>query len=356
MDYTGRRMCRPVLICLLAAGLAACKSADGPTRTRVVIDQKKVEPRGKPKKPVAWYGQQLELAQEERERGQVRKALERIQAARRENPPDPYYTDYRVLLKRLLEDVLELETITARVEADKDPIVFGEPLRLRIYLKNGTRRTVRIPATQEGASPSIIILDAARQDYDIRAHVTTRQRRVVRPLKEDFVIEPGAEASRVVILTAGRIGNNEPLSGFRSFTIGGHLRPAFIEIGGMRRWESIRIKSVTVRAFRAGYEHLADDPVKRIGQAIEKNAPVHLVTAAALCPRNRRTAAVDMLVAGLQGGRLIDWAMFAALRYLTGVELGRDAAAWRAWWPRVREGYFAPPKKKTKETGEPQFG
>ena len=355
MDYTGRRMRRPVLFCMLAASLAGCKSADGPTRTRVIIEQKQVETRGKPKKPVEWYGEQLKLAHEERDRGQVRQALERVQAARQENPPDPYYGDFRVMVQRLLGDVLELETITARVEADKDPIVFGEPLRLRIYLKNGTRRRVRIPARQEGQSPSLFVLDAARRDYDIRAHVTTRQRRIVRPLKQDFILEPGAEASRVIILAADKIGNNGPLDGFRSFTLGGQLRPAYIEIGGLRRWESIRIKGVTVRAFRAGYGHLADDPVKRIGQAIEKNAPIHLVTAAALCPRERRVEAVDKMVAALQGGRLIDWSMFAALQYLTGVELGRDAGAWRAWWPRVREGYFAPKGKETKKSKEPQF-
>jgi hypothetical protein len=52
---------------------------------------------------------------------------------------------------------------------------------------------------------------------------------------------------------------------------------------------------------------------------------------------------VDILVAALRGGGAMDWALFSALQHLTGAELGRDPALWRAWWPRVRETYFAEP-------------
>ena len=89
--------------------------------------------------------------------------------------------------------------------------------------------------------------------------------------------------------------------------------------------------------------------MKRIGQAIGKNAPVHLLTAAALVPPDQRTRAVDVLVDRLQGGRRIDFAILASLIHICEVEFGRDPSAWKAWWPRVRDTYFAkrPPEKRS---------
>ena len=49
---------------------------------------------------------------------------------------------------------------------------------------------------------------------------------------------------------------------------------------------------------------------------------------------------MDALVGDLRGDRMMDWAIFAALEYLTRIGLGRDVNAWKAWWPRVREDYF----------------
>lgn len=357
--YTGRRMRRPVFVLLLAALAAGCKSApaeSGPTRQKVVLENKAPEPRGKPKKPDEWFEKEIDLAIGERDQGRISDALKRVNHAKQQNPPNPYFAELNTLKHRLLEDVLELQTITATVEFDREPVSFGDALRVRVHLRNGSKRPVRIPATAEGASNSMFMLQVERRSYDIRANITLHKLMVMRPLSDDVALEPGAETERVLIVKPERIGNDLPLDGFRTFTVGGHLRPTVLELGGLRRWEAIKLRAAVARSFRPNYEHLADDPVQRIGQAIEKNAPIHLITAAALVPRHQRRAAVDKLVDGLQGGRLLDWTMFASLQYLTGEKLGRDASAWRAWWPRVRETFFrVPAKEKDRNKNEPKF-
>ena len=97
--------------------------------------------------------------------------------------------------------------------------------------------------------------------------------------------------------------------------------------------------------------------MKRIWQAIEKDAYVHLLTASALIPYERRKEAVDRLVGALGTRRTRDWAVFACLQYLTGVELGRDNDAWRAWWPRHRDDFFSPkaPRDRIPRKGVPTF-
>ena len=66
-----------------------------------------------------------------------------------------------------------------------------------------------------------------------------------------------------------------------------------------------------------------------------------------MVPNKDRQAAVDLMVDNLRGDRRIDWATFAALQHLTRQNMGRDASAWRAWWPRVREKFFVEPGKRT---------
>ena len=138
----------------------------------------------------------------------------------------------------------------------------------------------------------------------------------------------------------GICGNDKGLNGFRVYSIRGKLRAARVEIGGLRRWDSVPIKGVYLRAFRANWKHLADDPLKRVKQALDKQAPTHLLTATALLPQEDRREAVDVLVKDLRGDRVIDWAIFGCLEYLAQIGLGRDANAWKAWWPRVRDHYF----------------
>jgi hypothetical protein len=348
-------MRRPVPICwLVLAAACATVEPEEPDSKTVVIDQARKEPAAQPLQPVEWFEAELEAAELERKQGRVRAALERVHRAKEQRPTGDIAAELNGLLRALMEEVLELETITAAVVPDKDPVAFGEPLRFRVRFHNGTPGPVRIPARLENTSGSRLVLDVIAKSHDIRAQVTARRRQVVRELTRDIELPPGGTYERVVVVRAPQVGNEKPLDGFRTYTVGGRLRPIYVELDGLRRWEAIRIKPATVRSFRANWEQLADDPVRRIKQAIDANAPVHLLTATALVVAERRTEAVDALVGRLEASRLIDWAIFASLQYLTAADLGRDAMAWRRWWPRVRETYFEQPEEQAPD-GEPAF-
>lgn len=329
---------------LLLPLLAACKSnpdqGDGVTQKKVVLTPERTKPRGKPKQPPKWFEAEIEAADREKEAGRIREALERVYAAKEQNPGREHRRQLDAILRELNQAVLELETIRAWIEVAEEPVVFGEELHLRIHMHNGTKRPVRIPAAVEGTSNSVFVLNVVRRNYDARANVTTWRMRVIRPLQAAFEIPPGGSANQAVILESKIVDNDAPLDGVRTYTVGGMLRPVVLELGGLRRWEAIPIRAATLRSFRENYEHLADDPVRRVREAIRKRSGVHLITACALVPPAGRQSAVDAMVEAVRGDRAIDWAMFAGLQYLTGVELGRDATAWKAWWPRVRETYF----------------
>jgi len=342
-------MGRPLLLLLLALGLAACSTPgknDQLTHERVVINAPEQQGRKAPKKPPEWFDEQIALAMDEQRDGKIREALERIRAARRENPGDVHAADLATLLGQLNQAVLELATLVGWVVPEKEPIVFGEEVRVRIRLRNPGERHIRVPARLRKTSPSVFVFELLRRDYDTRGQIINTRRRLHSELEDDLDIPPGTTAE--IVLSLGLSGNDQPLAGFRTFTIAGRLRASVTDIGGLQRFEAIPIDAGTLRSFRPNYEHLADDPLKRIGQAIEKDAYVHLLTAAGLVVDENRRDAVDVLVAGLGARQTRDWAIFACLQYLTGIEMARDADAWRAWWPRHRESFFVPKPAKRK--------
>ena len=360
------------LVCLLTLLLAACRAPDpeaGVSRDRVALTEEKKAPAHAPKRPPEWFEEQIALVEQDRKEGRIREALVRILMAKEEDPGADHLGELDRLVTELNRDVLEMDTLVGWFVAERDPIVFGEALRVRVRLHNPTRRHIRIPVrldpvtvhtsppkpgsgTVVRSSASRFILDIVSREFDVRAQVVRNRRRMHRELGRELDFPPGS--TREIVLDLGPVGNDRPLAGFRSYTVGGELRAANVEVGGLRRWEAIRIAPATLRSFRPGYQHLAEDPVRRIGQAIEKGAFVHLLTATALVPHERRQAATDRLIAALGHRSSLDWALFACLQYLTGTELGRDVDAWRAWWPRVRETYFEPLAEQ-RPRGEPVF-
>jgi hypothetical protein len=369
IGYETPRMGR--LVCFLLLLLAACRAPDpeaGVSRARVSLKKERQKSGLAPKQPAEWFETQFALAEKDRKEGRIRDAFVRILKAMEAYPGPDHLAECNAFLTELNRELLEMDSLVAWFIAEQDPIVFGEPLRVRVRLHNPTHRHIRVPVRNEPvttASPrkpgqssvmkssaSRFILDIVTQEFDVRAQVVRNRRRLHRELERALDFPP--EATREIVLDLGSVDNDRPLAGFRSYTISGQLRAANVEVGGMRRWEAIRIAEASLRSFRPGYEHLADDPVRRIGQAIEKGAFVHLLTATALVPYEQRREATDRLIAALGHRSSLDWALFACLRYITGTELGRDVDAWRAWWPRVRETYFARPGRQ-RDPGKPAF-
>jgi len=339
-------MSRPFFLLLAFAAAFGCRSkrteADplaGLTEQRRVIGRDAASPgEPDPATPLEWYEEQLRIIEREIAAGELEPALKRAFALRDRNPPSALRSRIDQLIQRANVAVLGLETLEGTFVADREPIEFNEPVRVRVRFRNLGRRPIRIVREVEGATDSLFEIELVRREWDTRAQVVTSTRRFRIPLERDWDIPAGGTAEQVLDL--GLFGNDRGLNGFRVYGVRGKLRAARIEIGDLRRWDSVPVLPVYLRSFRPNWEHLADAPLNRVREAMEKHAPTHLLTAAALLEAKDRTAAVDALVGELRGDRVIDWAIFASLEYLTRIGLGRDANAWKAWWPRVRDDYF----------------
>ncbi|MDH3591130.1 MAG: hypothetical protein OER88_04590 [Planctomycetota bacterium] len=352
----------PVLcLCLAAAGCAGSKEQKEPVAVppaeRIVLEPKRTLPTaGAPRytetKAPEWFDEEIVALEQMRRDGQLKPALDRAYGALDLNPSQRHRKALEALIQRVNADVLQMETLDGSLAAEREPLVFGDSVRIRVRLRNLSGKPIRIAGASSGRSASLFVLDVLRRDYDTRTQIVSVRKRVYRPVPRDVELE--ADGLSEFVLDLGVLDNDRGLDGFRTYTVTALLRPSVLDIGGLSRWDAIRLAPVTVRSFRPQYEQLLDDPVHRIGQAIEKNAPTHLLTAAALVPKERRRDAVDILVEQVRGDRFIDAAILSSLRYLTGVEFDRDATAWKAWWPRVREKFFDEAEREEKDT--PEFG
>ncbi len=341
---------RRLLFCPVLLAAACGTSEPGVSHEQVVVA--KAKPKGNPKQPPEWFEKEIEAATEDLRAGRLEEGLARVRHARAQNPAGEDLGDLDDLLRRFNQAVLDLPTLSIEAEPERDPIAFGDPVRVRIRLHNSGTRTVRVRAKPKTGSPSLFVLDVLRAEYDVRAHVVQARQQVHHALRKDLDLPP--RATTEIVLAVEGAGNDRPLDGFRTFTVGGQLRAATIDLNGLARHEAIRIRPGTLRSFRPNYEHLAEDPVRRVRQALERNAPLHLLTAAALVPAGQRQEAVDALVGSLSGGGPMELCAFACLGYLTNAELGRDPDAWRAWWSRVRDRYFTAPDGEGRGEG-PRF-
>lgn len=335
-------MARSCVLLLLAA-LGACRSSreeEGtPSTGRVVLEPMKADPAYTSDQPPAWFDEQILAAQLAFEEDRLADALEILYETRAENPAPRHLQAVYALLQAVNRAVLELDTIEIRAEPIHDPRTFGDPVLFLLRFKNVGRYPVRIPAAVE-ERPSILVLEIVRFDYDVRAQVVTTRKQVHRPLEQDLEIPVEGEAELAVNL--GPLGSGRPLEGFRVYVVSGTLRPVQLDLGRLRRWDAVPIAPAEMRCFRANYEHLADRPLERLDQALEKRAAVHLLTTCGLVPPGERQAAVDRLVAALGEAPGMDYPVYACLQYLTREDLGREAAPWRIWWARVRDTYFEP--------------
>jgi hypothetical protein len=320
---------------LFALVCAACASPKEPDRERVVTPRRGV---GAEAAPSPRFENELAEIDRLRAEGDLKTAAERTERALRARPPEPYLGELRERKRALLEDSLALPTLQGEVVPERERLAFGDPVRVRVRLRNVSGRPARVPARWWLSSGAVFQFDIERRDLDVRGQRVLDRSRSYVPLGKDLELQPEGSFEQVVELPAA--GNPANLDGIRLFVVGGSFRPPFVEVGGVRRLVAIPLRPATFSAFRPNFEHLLDDPLARLRQSIEKRSPSHVLTASALVPEAERRAAAEALVAGFGADVRLDLALCAALGHLTGVNLGPDPELWREWWGRAKDRWF----------------
>lgn len=322
----------------------------------------------------------LGLAQDYAAGGYDKEALAIVMAAQALQPPAGWSARFAALEASLRVLRTEEDLLRVEVRPERDYVLFGEPVALRLRVRNVGREVVVLPPPARGArrgdvlSPGAVSLDVVRTDRDIYA---SRMRRTWTQHflwqaagSQEVRIAPGATHEIPVQIPAEEVG--DPLVGLRVIEVGGTLRPARVQVGGQGRNVRLRVRPGRVVVLPAGYEPLVQDPLASMGKAVDGVAPVHLLLAAEFVARTRGTDAVRILARALAEGDpslrraalggleilrgrfegqpvrplaqpLMEAferaparreAIMEGLAALTDVRLAPDARLWRDWWSR----------------------
>jgi hypothetical protein len=242
----------------------------------------------------------------------------------------------RIRLKRhLLQSVL----VEALVILDRDRVAAGEPITGELVLVNLAREPLLIPFEAPLPGPggeqsrSVLHLQLDVREFGSDGTTMDDTRTWNLDVGEDIRLLPGARRSWPLGLDSAEIN---PFSvGYRRYAIGATLLPARIDIGSESWPGTLVFRGRTCEVFPRNWEHLADHPLERLGEAIAKRSPVHIPLAAALIPADQRRAGVDLLRATLsmdpEGPRSGETQVAAcvALAILTGESLPARPDVWR---------------------------
>ena len=354
-----------------------------PSFAPVVFPHKKVrkgastaEKRPLPNDGAGWM-EKWQLASQYAAGGYEEQALQILNGALAQSPPEPWRTRMRAL--RTSMRVHKAETLLLRVDARgvKDYVPFGADVDFVIRLRNVSDRKITLLApAQQGAlaSPSALLLEISRRDRDIYAsQLTQRWNRTVfilRPGDPPIEIPSGAVHELPVRVPAESLG--DPITGLRVIELSGVLRPTRFRLAGERRTVRLPIRAGRVTALPAGSDQLVADPLGSMEKSIQTVAPAHLLIACEFVPPGRRVEAVELLAKALADGhrglqraavsglsllreratgdrlgplvyplmlRLEDTparvdALMKGLAAISGTRLAPDPRLWKDWWRR----------------------
>jgi hypothetical protein len=276
-------------------------------------------------------GQRLETAQGAFLREDYAECLKVVRETLEMGAPASIAAELRALRYEARRRYLSRQVLAAKILAVQDVATLGEVAELTVVLRNVSGEPVTVFKSADGASDTVIVIDARSVDYDIYGNVRSRTSRRRIPIPEDLSIGIGGRVDVPFALDTGDVKTRH--FGFTVLRLTGTLRPAAIHSGEERFYSGVEIEAATLRILPPGYEPIAADPLGTIDKACRLGAQEHLLLAAELSAPERRDEVVGVLVERL-GDASPGMAMtiMAALRRLTGIRLTGDPEAWVSWW------------------------
>jgi len=342
MDRIGGAAGRLAALLLSAAAAAGCSGSSRPLTEEELLGQGQVVNELKPGAAgealrSAMTAEEGDAAAEQAERllaaGDPGGALETVRAALARIPPREQAERLRGIRGRAKKAVLR--SAIARAEALAPPrATEGEPLEVRVALRNLAPVPLVSPAPAPGVSPTTVLLRVTREARDIFGNVRSESWEEMHPVPAGMA-SPGSAIEVPVTLDTARFASSRP-AGFVVYTFGGWVIPSGLRVGDSVVHERIPLEEAATTAFpQRGWEEVAADPSGHLERGMRDGNPVRvLVAAACLAPEERGEAGARLCRAlraeGLRPS--IETSIRAALRWL-----GEDAeadgwteAAWQA--------------------------
>ncbi|MCB9831171.1 MAG: hypothetical protein H6807_01755 [Planctomycetes bacterium] len=283
-----------------------------------------------------------------------RAALEVIRIAATMNPPEPFGHRFRALEIKVRADLLRRCYLDAFVRFDRPWYTIGETIEGEIILMNISDQLLVVPATTMVAAPdpapgaesaeqesrSVVRSVMTYREYLPSNTVITNRQTENFGIPQDIRLQPGETHRIPVAIDTNDI--NVAGQMYRRYRIACSLHAAEIRVGDEIFHGVLEYRPAHAGVFPRNAEHLADEPMTRVRQALAKASPLHLSLAAAFIdPRDQAQcrAYEDFCLEELErpeGLPRMQDALMCGLAILQDDENNRSKEDWISWLRKRR--------------------
>jgi hypothetical protein len=178
-----------------------------------------------------------------------------------------------------------------------------------------------------------VLLNVEYQEYGTNGVMLTEKSQRSFQIGRDIVIASGETAEVPIIIDSVEFG--EGSLNYRVYTVSATLFPAQFLLGSNALPGSVKFEPDSCEVFPRNFEHLQDNPLARLKEAVLKDSPTHLALAAALVkPKDRLQAQrvlLSILDSEMRTSSSLRMAACTALRITSGEDIGPDPERWKEW-------------------------
>ena len=194
--------------------------------------------------------------------------------------------------------VTQTSMVRSRVQAPHAAVV-GSKVEFMLRMENQWKSGIDIHYDKEVARP-IVVVEITVERMDPNGSVTKATRTEEFPMPREIPIAMGAYFEKAITLDTGAEFSDDQ-DYIRLYTVGAWMPVVKIDRGPQAEVQKrIFFEPATVRLVPEKHKHLTDDPLGKLGKAMDAGTVNEVFMCALLLPEDQKTPGIELLVAALE--------------------------------------------------------
>ena len=282
---------------------------------------------------------------------QYQKAYDVVNALMVLEPKSRYAAELSKMRRTCDNMVTQTEMVRSRILCPHAAQT-GSKVEFLLKLENVWKNGLSIHYDKEIAKP-IVIVEITVERMDPNGSVTRAQRTEEVEIEREIPIAMGAQWEKTISLDTG-VEFSDDQDYIRIYTVGAWMPIVKIDRGmSIETQKRIFFEPATVRLVPAKHFHLAEDPIGKLGKAMDAGSVNEVFICALLLPEKEKPQGVELLVAAIERAHanlkkakaMTEQEHLKAgmsvigniLTALTGEKRGIDPVLWRKYADGLRE-------------------
>lgn len=203
-------------------------------------------------------------------------------------------------MRRVFDNmVTQTSIVRTRVIPSAPAAAAGSKIDVLLRMENAWKGTITLTTDKEIARPMVIV-EIVVERLDPNGSITRANRTEEFPMDREIPIAMGAQWEKTITLDTS-VDLSDDQDYLRTYTVGAWMPVLKINRGmGIEVQKRIFFEPVTVKLVPRKHLHLAEDPLGKLGKAMDSASVNEVFICAMLLPDDQRPQGVELLVSALE--------------------------------------------------------